>query len=565
MNKLLGIVAAIGVLLCTAGQASADADLTVESGPHAPGAPVAVTGTGFFCTVDDVGPPNDTVKVLWESEPAETTPSSPQASKGVVRFTLKIPANASSGDKEITAGCGNVTRQAIVTVQRLATLSVSPGKGSPGLLTTLHGENFECRVVQTQWDDDQPIDVLTNKGTFDVDVQVPADAADGTHTISAQCVHSNQPPARVDFTVVRPQTTTTTPPPTTTSTTPPTTTSTSTATPPIESSPHQPTTSDRHRALLPQSMASASDITRDPITYLVLLAVGGFFALLIFLPLIAFPAEIFNKALEERHERQDRLRLPSWLQVTLFTVTAGILLALIEPEAAFDRKTVALGTGLMIAVCVTTLSYSTPGERFSFWVSRQRAVLRTLPYALLIACLCAIVSRIADFQPGYVYGLIAGYAPVARTLGADDTEHRRNEARSILLGVFLTLTLSLVAWLLWDRIDAAAENPAATFGMLVADSTLSAIALMGVETVLFGLIPLRFLDGLKLVAASPGTWMTIYALTTTAYLFLLTQESEPTTPAAILHAMALFLAFGACSFAFWSYVVMRERRARLRS
>jgi hypothetical protein len=35
-----------------------------------------------------------------------------------------------------------------------------------------------------------------------------------------------------------------------------------------------------------------------------------------------------------------------------------------------------------------------------------------------------------------------------------------------------------------------------TFAVLVTDSTLSAITLMDVGTVPFGLIPLRFLDGL---------------------------------------------------------------------
>ena len=49
--------------------------------------------------------------------------------------------------------------------------------------------------------------------------------------------------------------------------------------------------------------------------------------------------------------------------------------------------------------------------RSSSFAAAQRSQLtvRALPATLLVGVLCVLVSRIADFQPGYLYGLIIGF------------------------------------------------------------------------------------------------------------------------------------------------------------
>jgi hypothetical protein len=457
-------------------------------------------------------------------------------------------------------------------------VSVDQSEVTQGETVTVTGSGFQCDgtddvgndgPVDVYWDGDSSWDgkpfatspatpYADNNGNVTFTVAVPENASPGVRYFTVSC---EQTYAGGTFTVLAAQVTTS---PTTTTTpttaTGSTTTATGTTTPTTATTTPVPGAAN-YRAQLPRTFASPSELGLTWLSLLVLLAVAGLFVLLIYLPLIGFPDEVFNRAFEERHERAFATQVaPSWVQVGLFAVLAGIMLCLVDPTAAVDWKTVALGIGLTVAVLVTTLSYEVPGQRLRLSITRQRAVLRTLPLALLIAMICAAVSRIADFQPGYVYGLIAGYPAIAIAAGVPERDARqRDDAKAVVVGVVVTLTVSLIAWLLWNRVDAAAEHADAGFGILVVDAALAATTLMGVQTVLFRLIPLRYLDGLILVRWSRAVWAAIYLPVTVAYLAILIQESEPVTPASVAKAMALFVAFGVFSLGYWAYVARKGR------
>src|SRR4051794_3798709 len=81
---------------------------------------------------------------------------------------------------------------------------------------------------------------------------------------------------------------------------------------------------------------------------------------------------------------------------------------------------------------------------------RPHAQPKTPPTALAIAVACATLSVAGHFQPGYIYGLIAGYA-VLHTRQVTVPQ----EARAVLLGTGVIAAVSLLCWILWEPIDTA--------------------------------------------------------------------------------------------------------------
>ena len=72
--------------------------------------------------------------------------------------------------------------------------------------------------------------------------------------------------------------------------------------------------------------------------------------------------------------------------------------------------------------------------------------LRPLPWALVIAALFVLLSRIGNLQPGYLYGIVLGAIFVK---DVDDKE----EGRETFYGSLWTLVAAFVAWLglTWAR------------------------------------------------------------------------------------------------------------------
>lgn len=286
---------------------------------------------------------------------------------------------------------------------------------------------------------------------------------------------------------------------------------------------------------------------------------------------VGFPAEIFNKTLEENYDEirgwlgRHRLRrrrqqrpLPESVQLALFAVLSALLLCLVDPSAALDRKTAALALGFLIALPLMMIFFELPMEAYYTRVSGLLSTLRVLPLALAIAAASALLSREAHFQPGYVYGLFAGYAVLrGRRLA------RAQEGRGILLGALCALGVSVLAWLVWGQsVSRSAAGPHPSFGLLVLDAALSSMFVVGVEGVVFALIPLRFLYGHKLMRWSRTLWGLLFALGMFGFVHvLLNTKTEQAHVVPLASMIVLFVAFGAVSLAFWAYFRYRRRPA----
>jgi hypothetical protein len=314
------------------------------------------------------------------------------------------------------------------------------------------------------------------------------------------------------------------------------------------------------RARLPLSLPRITDVSTDP----GLLATNVLLALLIVL-VLAFPAELVNKTIEENHDEirarlhlAPGLRLPGAVTAPIVVLVTALLYVLLDTDPGLDDRTVALFLGLALAVGVTICATELPAMLL---LRRRRPFqFRGYPAALIVAAVCVVVSRILDFEPGYLYGAVAG---VSATRAADADEHA--DGRVAATGVASLLVLAIAAWAAWGPIATAAARSDPGFLTLLADAALSATVVIGIETAMFGLAPLRFLDGRAIVDWRPRVWLVMQVVAALAFATAVLHPGVGvigrSAGASFARVAALFAIFGLGSFAFWGFFARRRRHA----
>lgn len=94
------------------------------------------------------------------------------------------------------------------------------------------------------------------------------------------------------------------------------------------------------------------------------------------------------------------------------------------------------------------------------------------------------------------------------TWPAEREEEREQDGRTVLLSSVVMLLVAGAVWFAWQPASTAAEDGG--FGMLVLDAALCGIFVLGVQNVVFGLIPLRFMEGQHLFRWRSPYWAAVY-------------------------------------------------------
>lgn len=286
--------------------------------------------------------------------------------------------------------------------------------------------------------------------------------------------------------------------------------------------------------------------------------------------LVVFPAELFNKTLEEhydevvgwlpwRHQQATDASTTETASTSPFTresltvfglvaVAAAVLYSLVDPHAGFDRATITAVIGVALAIVVSTLVTSIPARR---WVTQHydsAPRLRAFPAALVVTVVCVLVSRTMQFTPGYIYGVVAGFTSAA-------VVSKRDEGRAEVVTLGSTLLVAYTAWLL--RIPVASRATHGGIGWLVLDTLLAALFAGGLGGLIFSLVPLHSLPGSKLFQWDKRVWAGLFGSSTFMFVLTLLQPSKG-PGGAVWVTVALFCAFGAVSVGFWAYFRYRE-------
>ena len=211
--------------------------------------------------------------------------------------------------------------------------------------------------------------------------------------------------------------------------------------------------------------------------------------------------------------------------------------------------------GLAASVAVVGLGFQLAGgyyvhRRYGEW---GRMVL--LPGSIVVAGVCVALSRLVDFQPGYLYGLLAALT-FRRQLSQAD------EGRKAAVTTLAMLVVGVGAWVARTPVGAAAAEPAAGFALFALEAFLGATFLLAVESVFVGMLPLRFLDGGRIFAWSRTAWVTLSTLAAFLVVHVLLTAGDGYVGhgqrTALLAVTVLYVAFGLLSVTFWSYFRFRR-------
>lgn len=283
---------------------------------------------------------------------------------------------------------------------------------------------------------------------------------------------------------------------------------------------------------------------------------------------IAFPSELFNSTLDENydevrgwfrlHRESGDARSPvrQAVEFAAFVLLGGVLYGFLSPDLGFNRSSLALVLGLSLSLVVISVGFRLPHLVYLHHRDREWARFRVLPGTALVAVACVGLSRLVHFQPGYLYGLIAGLS--FRRQLETDTNGALTAASAV--SVFL---ISIAAWVARVPVAAAAARPNASIWIVALEACLAAISILGLETVVICLIPLRFVEGSKLAAWSRTAWALVFALCAFAFVHILLRPDSGYVAASSSRwtVFVLFLGFGLLSVGFWAYFRFRPARA----
>jgi hypothetical protein len=306
------------------------------------------------------------------------------------------------------------------------------------------------------------------------------------------------------------------------------------------------------------SLAKPAEVSTDP----VIVAESALLALAMVL-LMPFPATLFNSTFAEHYDevRGWFPRLPagvgrfwgSWLGVAAFVAISALLYAFLDPGFGPTLESAAEVLGIAIGIGLTAVAFQLP-ELLAHRGERGTR-LRVLPGTIVVGIACVVVSRLTGFLPGYVYGLILGFVFASEL-------SRVQEARRTAAAGALMLGLAAVAWLASAALgDAAADESVVG---IVLRTVLAAIVVGGLEGVVFGLLPLRFLQGEVLFGWNRIVWALLFGLGVFAFAHVLVNPASgylaDSTRTPLLTIVALFVGFGVVSLAFWAYFRFRRPR-----
>jgi len=259
------------------------------------------------------------------------------------------------------------------------------------------------------------------------------------------------------------------------------------------------------------------------------------------------------------HAIADKIPLRRFWQPVTIVLISAVVYGFLDPAFGFSTQGLGLVLSLAIAIAVTTFGYEGLQALLSSRRCGVKANLRLFPAAIAIAIVCVLISRVMAFHPGYVFGIVGGMA--FATAAEPD---RKSYGRLVLVSAAVLLAVSLVAWFAAIPVTAAVEKSGG-FALTTMQSALVGVFVMGLEALLFGLLPIGFMDGEKVMRWSKIAW--VFAFGTVAFAFwhvLLNKNSKYLDSLGQRNVQMMFVllaVYGLMTLAM--YLFFRSRNKRL--
>ncbi len=345
-------------------------------------------------------------------------------------------------------------------------------------------------------------------------------------------------------------------------------------------------------SLVASSIATTIPTPREALLPLKSLAVNGGIAAAVAM-LLTFPSQLFNQTLQQNYsditlwwrrklhpfrrresstpgdvsptasststspsQRRTSLLESPWVFGSVFLLGAlanalndGHFGFTLSSLVTFVAVILSLAIGVSVPVVIGTIYHT---KRHG---SAPRKLI-AIPMGLAIAAVLVAFSRLINFEPGYLYGLVCGVV-FTRELPPNEKGHLA------ALGVLTTLILSVVSWAIWVPVNAAAETTNPFLGVVLADDLLGALFVSGLVGSFFGMIPIKGLPGWTIKQWNVWAWVVGFAVSVLGlFQILLRPGIAGHGHRPLIASIILFVAFGAGSIAFHEHFEKKGRQTR---
>lgn len=255
----------------------------------------------------------------------------------------------------------------------------------------------------------------------------------------------------------------------------------------------------------PPSTLSTLPTVAEAINPLNLLWAAG--AAVVLILLVALPSQLVNSAVEKLGERggsrRAKLPLTGWPIAAGGVLVAAIISTFIEPDAVFDLRVFA-------SVLIAFLLDAVLGWFAVMWLIRRsdpdaKPTFRILPIMLLLVIAAVLFSRFTGFQPGLMFGLVAGVV-------YGGLVSRLSQARVVLLELGWAFGLAVLAWIAYSLIPA---------DVVFLRETLAAVSIGGIAALPVALLPVPGLAGRVVWNWRRPVWAAAYALGLVGFFLVL--------------------------------------------
>jgi hypothetical protein len=243
------------------------------------------------------------------------------------------------------------------------------------------------------------------------------------------------------------------------------------------------------------------------------------------------------------------------LRIAGFVLLTALLYAFLDPTFGFSLNSLAELAGLALGLFAVMVAWGVPllimARRDHFELT-----VRALPATLIVGVACVLISRFANFQPGYLYGLIIGFFMAH---GID----RQIEGRAKAVAAATTLVTALVAWVSLALVRGSAGGD---FGTVLVEAAAVTIVVAGLENAVFAMLPLRFMPGEAVFKWDRRVWVALMALGLFGFVHVLLNPAAgagylaDSTRTSFVTLILLLAFFALASVIFWAYFRFRPKK-----
>ncbi|MEU3624984.1 hypothetical protein BS329_36640 [Amycolatopsis coloradensis] len=270
----------------------------------------------------------------------------------------------------------------------------------------------------------------------------------------------------------------------------------------------------------------------------------------------AFPADLVNKIIEFLRTPNIRERLetatprtPGWVRTLGYAALGGTLLVWADAEikaATWDWGAVLLKAAVgAVSLVLVVSAYEKPKDTL-LNAGRGRGHLRAIWLGFLVAATLATLSRFLGSPVPYVYGLVVTFIAVGAA-------SKQAQGRATLGGGIAVLVTCVGLWVAFAPLVVAGRDAGPKSPAYESAFAICVVLAAGIQVVVFGLLPIKPLDGYALKDWSKVAWWALYAPTVFFYVHVVLRSVHPAvdqdpSDERIFVASCLFVLAGGASF-----------------